>query len=122
MKKTYTTNYYNTFIEVAEDTKVHEGKVPVLKADKKTIAFMQYELIATNPYRFTSDDVLFTVFALRNDLTREELAQAKEDFFSKGQACFRASPLTKTHGFGIHFNENGKMAIYAMNSREYHSF
>lgn len=116
--KTHTTNYFDTFIEVAEDTKATGGTKPPAK-DKKTVAEMQFELIAQNPYKYTSDDVLFQVFADRNDLTKSEYKAGREQFFSKGQPCFRASPLTKTYGFGIHNNQEGKMALYGMETEEY---
>lgn len=119
--KIHTTNYFDTFIEVAEDTKANSGTKPPTK-EKKTVAEMQYELIAKNPYKHTSDDILFQVFADRNDLTKAEYKQAREQFFSKGQACFRTSPLTKTYGFGIHSNSNGKVALYGMETQEYQSF
>ncbi len=48
--KTHTANYFNTFIEVAEDTKAEAGTPPPLK-EKKTVAAMQYELLRKNPYR-----------------------------------------------------------------------
>jgi hypothetical protein len=96
--KTHTTNYFNTFIEIAEDTKVTCGTIPPSKSDNKTIAELQYQLIAKHPYVYSSDDVLFQVFAERNELTSSELAAAKATFLSKGQACFRASPLTKSYG------------------------
>ncbi len=120
--KTHTTNYQDTFIEVAEDTKVSAGIVPASKGDKKTVAEMQYELLSKNPYKYTSDDVLFRVFADRNDLTESEYEEARKQFFSKGQACFRASPLTKTYGFGVHNDENGRMALYALGTDEYQQF
>lgn len=115
----HTTNYIDTFIEVAEDTKVFCGTKPASKPDKKTIAEMQYEMLANNPYKFTSDDVLFQVFADRNDLTKAEYKQARAQFFLKGQACFRASPLTKSYGFGVHADGNGKIAIYGMETEQY---
>lgn len=117
--KTHSTNYFNTFIEVAEDTKSSTGTVPPTKGDKKTVAVMQYELISKNPYKFTSDDVFFQVFAERNDLTKAELGKAREKFFSKGQPCFRASPLTKSYGFGIHSDEKGRIALFGMETDEY---
>lgn len=119
--KVHTTNYFDTFIEVADDTKVGCGTKPPIK-DKKTVAEMQYELIAKNLYKYTSDDIFFQVFADRNDLTKAEYKQAREQFFSKGQPCFRASPLTKTYGFGIHSDSNGKVAIYGMETPEYQKF
>lgn len=122
MGKIHTTNYFNTFIEVAEDTKVACGTKPPSKADKKTIAEMQYALLAENPYKFTSDEVLFQVFADRNDLTQAEYDQARKQFFSKGQPCFRTSPLTKTYGFGIHADSNGKVALIGMETEQYENF
>jgi len=119
--KIHTTNYFDTFIEVAEDTKADCGAKPPVK-EKRTIAEMQYELIVKNPYKYTSDDLLFKIFADRNDLTITEYKQAREEFFSKGRACLRASPLTKTYGFGIHFDKNGKVALYGMDTKQYQNF
>lgn len=120
--KVHTTNYYNTFIEIAEDCPVGKAVIPVSRNDKKTIAQMQYELIAKHPYRFTSDDVLFQVYADKNELTKKEYAEARAAFFSKGQACMRASPLTKKQGFGIHANPEGKMALVDVGTKEYDRF
>ena len=117
--KIHTTNYFDTFIEVAEDTKVDCGTKPQSKGDKKTVAELQFDLISKNPYKYTSDDIFFQVFAERNDLTKGEYKKAREEFFSKGQPCFRSSPLTKTYGFGIHADNNGKVAIYGVETDEY---
>lgn len=119
--KIHTTNYFDTFIEVAEDIKVDSGTKPPTK-EKKTVAEMQYELIVKNPYKYTSDEILFQIFADRNALSKAEYKQAKELFFSKGQACLRASPLTKTYGFGIHFDSNGRLAIYGVETPEYEKY
>lgn len=115
----HTTNYFNTFIQVADDCPVNAGVIPIQKGDKKSIAELQFELIAQNPYQFNSDDVLFQVFAERQQLTPNEFMSARTDFFSKGQACLRASPLTKRYGWGIHCNADGKIALFAFNSPEY---
>lgn len=120
-EKTHTTDYFDTFIEVSEDTKATRGTKPPAK-NQKTVAEMQYDLLAENPYKFTSDDILFQVFADRNDLTKAEYAEARRQFFSKGQPCFRASPLTKTYGFGIHADSSGKIAIYGMETEQYEKF
>ena len=48
--KVHTTNYFDAFIEVAEDTKAVAGTVPPARATK-SVAEMQYELIANHPYR-----------------------------------------------------------------------
>jgi len=70
--KIYSTNYFNTLIEVSEDTKASCGTKPTTK-EKITIAEIQYKLITKNPYKYTSDDILFRAFAIKNDLTKTEL-------------------------------------------------
>lgn len=120
--KTHTTNYKNTFILVADDSPATQGQIPPVKENGQTVANMQFEMISKSPYRFTSDDVLFLVFANRKDLTESELDEARIQFFSKGQACMRASPLTKRYGWGIHHNEEGKIALYALESEAYNQF
>ena len=119
--KTHSTNYFDTFIEVAEDSKADCGIEPPMK-DKKTVAEMQYALISENPYKFTSDDVLFQVYADKKDLTKPEYKKAREQFFSKEQPCFRASPLPKRYGFGIHCDREGKVALFGLETVQYQKF
>lgn len=117
--KVHTTNYENTFIEIAEDCPAKMGEVPPVKGDVKTVANLQFDMIIDNPYKFTSDDVLFHVYAVRNDVKKVDLKEAREQFFSKGQPCFRASPLTKRYGWGLHNDADGKIALYASETSEY---
>ncbi|WP_188508552.1 DUF6157 family protein [Parapedobacter pyrenivorans] len=116
---THTTNYENAFIAVADDCKAINGEVPPTKGAKKSVANIQFEMISKKPYQFTSDDVVFGVFAERNDLTEGEFAEARAMFFSKGQPCLRASPLTKRYGWGVHSDQNGRIAIYGRETAEY---
>src|SRR5687767_9562108 len=115
----HTTNYINTFIEIAEDCPTTTAQIPPDKAGEKTIAGLQFEIVKKNPYKYTSDDVLFQVHALRNEVTKGEMTKEREKFFSKGQACFRSSPLGKRYGWGVHSDEKGRIAIYSMESPEY---
>lgn len=117
--KVHTTNYINTFIVIADDCPVTKGEVPPEKGAVKTAAVIQFEMVSKHPYKFTSDDILFQVFADKNDLTKSEYKKSREEFFSKGQPCFRASPLTKRYGWGVHYNKDGKMAIYSAGTAEY---
>jgi len=109
--KQYTTNYFDTFIEVAEDCSVTNAEEPLSK-EPKTAARIEYEMLINSPYQYTSDDVLYESNGNRRGISRE-------DFFSKGQACFRASVLTKRYGWGVHSNGDGKIAIYAIESDDY---
>lgn len=119
--KLHTTNYTDTFIEIAEDCPVSKAQLPPEKKEK-TIANLQYEQMVKNPYQYTSDDIIFNCYAIKNDISESERQEAKTHFFSKGQACLRASPLAKRYGFGIHHNHEGKVAIYPMESTEYQQF
>lgn len=119
---THSTNYFNTFIEIAEDCPIPEGIVPPMKGNKKTLAVLQYEMIANNPYQYTSDDVLFQCFASRREIPENAYSHARDEYFSKGQACLRASPLTKKYGWGVHCNHEGRIALYSAGTPEYLAF
>ena len=118
----HTTNYQDTFIAVADDCPAASGEVPPLKGNKKSVANLTFELLAGQPYRYTSDDVLFLVHAIRHDLTKEELPEARVTFFSKGQPCLRASPLTKRYGWGVHSDDKGRVALYGRETDTYDQF
>jgi hypothetical protein len=118
----HTTNYYNTFIAVADDCPASAAEVPPLKVESKTVANLQFEMLRDHPYKYTSDDVLFNIYAVRNGVDKRDLTEEREKFFSKGQPCLRSSPLTKRYGWGVHSNEEGKVAIYAVDSAEYKKF
>ena len=120
--KVHTTNYINTFIEIAPDSPTDLGQVPVSKTGAKTAALIAYETIRDRPYQYTSDDILFKIFAIKNELLPSEYEESRAHFFSKGQACLRASALTKRYGWGIHHNEFGKIALYSAGSPEYQRF
>jgi len=120
--KLHTTNYTDTFIEAAEDCPATEGEIPPQKGDKRSVATIEFELIIRHPYRYTSDDVLFRVHAEKNNLPKNEWKAAREAFFSKGQPCFRASPLTKRYGWGLHCDTEGKIALVAKGSPEYEQY
>lgn len=97
--KIHTTNYINTFIAIADDCPEKFGVVPPSKGDNKSVANYQFDMVYNNPYKYTSDEVFFEIYAIRNEIPENELSSAKEAFFSKGQPCFRASPLTKRYGW-----------------------
>jgi hypothetical protein len=115
----HTTNYVDTFIEVADDCPVPAAEVPARKGEAKTIATMHYELIAGHPYEFTSDQIIFEVYAQRAGIAPEHRDAERERFFSKGQACLRSSPLGKRYGWGTHHDAEGRVAAYPLGSEEY---
>ncbi|GAA5086447.1 hypothetical protein HNP84_003528 [Thermocatellispora tengchongensis] len=116
-------NYYDTFIAVADDCPAPGGVVPVARGGKKTVAVLQYEMLADAPHRLTQEDVLFETWLARQELphppSEEERAELRARFFSRSQACLRASPLPKTYGWGLLFDAEGRIALVPRDSAEY---
>jgi len=115
----FTTNYYNTFIEVSASCPVTHAEVPPQKDKEKSVTNIIYEMIKNNPYKFTSDEILFHVHATKNNISEAAWKFERQKYFSKAQPCLRASTLSKRYGWGIHFNAEGKVAIYALESSDY---
>jgi hypothetical protein len=94
-----------------------------LRAGQPTVAGLQYAMIANAPYKYTSDDVIFATSAAGRQLdakvTKRARILAREAFFSRGQACMRASSLGKRFGWGVHADDEGRIAIYAVDSKRY---
>ena len=114
----HTTNYVDTFIEVAEDCPVAVAQEPPHTA-APGIARLQYEMLADHPYELTSDDVVFGVHARRRAIPEDQLAEARMEFFAKGQPCLRSSPLAKRYGWGVHSDEAGRVALVPLGSPDY---
>jgi hypothetical protein len=114
----HTTNYFDTFIAVAEDSAA-DGPIEPPARPTPSIAEATYRLIAEAPYAHTSDDVIFTVWADRKGIPAEERAAAREQFFSKGQPCLRSSDLGKRYGWGVHSDDEGRVALVPLGSAEY---
>jgi len=103
----HSTNYVNTLILPAPDC-LARAKLPEKPG---SVAYLQYEVLVESPYVLTSDDVLCGVAAARQGISREAFGAFRAAFFSKGQPCFRASPLTKTHGWAVHSDEEARVAL-----------
>lgn len=113
----HTTNYFDTFIEVAEDCPTEQAQEPPV-AESPSIAALHYRLIAERPYSRTSDDVIFETYALRAGIAVDDAAE-RALFFSVGRPCLRSSPLGKRYGWGLHHDDRGRVALVARESDEY---
>jgi hypothetical protein len=109
------TNYNNTFIAVAEDCKKSTGTIPPKKTPP-TVAQLTYDIISQNPYKYTSNEILLEIHRQRNE------GATLQDYSRNRQACFRCSPLSKTYGWGFHFDTHWKVAIYCLASQQYQQF
>jgi len=114
-------HYFNTFISAAPDCPA-EGEAPKERGGTPTAATIQFDMLVSHPYRFTQEDVLFESSTEGRSADPEEKVAKRKAFFSRPQACLRTSPLAKRYGWGIHFNEEGKAAAYAVGSAEYEKF
>lgn len=115
-------HYYRTLIAVADDCPVSRGTPPSARGDKPTVAALQYRMLADHPFRFTQPEVLFDVWLERQalgELPEAERARLHAAFFAKPQACLRASPLPKQYGWGLLFDEAGRIALCPMESPTY---
>ncbi|MDQ0858983.1 DUF6157 family protein [Bacillus sp. V2I10] len=119
-------NYYQTFIAVSLDSPASEGLVPPVRKGKVTKPSIEYELLAANPYIYTQTDLIYEVHIRHKAISEEEIEnradQIRNELFQKSQACLRASMLPKKYGWGLHFDEDGKIALYGVESPEYHQF
>lgn len=112
-------NYVNTLIAVADDCPVSEPVVPPRNDAKPTIAAEQYRLLVDQPYKLTSEDVIFEVHADKQGIAPEERPTAREDYFGKPRACLRTSPLAKKFGWGLHSDAKGRLALVGVNTARY---
>lgn len=116
--------YFDTFIAVAEDSPTSVSKKPKVR-EKPTVAQMQYDMLVDHPFEFTMEDVLFEVWFRRQGaehVAPDEKLALREDFLSKPMACLRASPLSKSHGFGFAFDSDGRVALVPMESDAYRGY
>lgn len=119
-------NYFDTFIQVAPDCPVEIAVIPVVKSKNKSIAVLEYELLSDKPYSYTQEELQFCVHVLHKAIPAHELKSRRKElwagFFSKPHACLRASPLPKKYGWGVHFNKEGKIALYPVESKRYQQY
>ena len=115
-------DFVNAFVEVAPDTHAVTGTAPPVRGASKSVANLEYELIASAPYVHTHDDVLFAVHVARTraaDTGVNAQAMSREEFFSRSHACMRASALPKTYGWGLHFDAEGRVALVGVETGRY---
>lgn len=114
-----TTNYVNTFIEVAPDCPVSAAQPPPTRGGAATIATVQYGLLVDSAYRYTSDELLVEVHLVRAGISASDRPAALAAFLARPQPCLRSSPLPKRYGWGIHHDSSARIALVALGSARY---
>lgn len=66
------------------------------------------------PYKFTQKDVQFKTCLIKNQI-EENKDELRKQFFSKSRVSFRASPLVKNYGWGIHYNDQEEISKCGIN-------
>lgn len=116
----------NQFIEIAPDSPTRKAIVPQEKNGKPSIASIEYELLHGKPYHYTLQELKFATHLKHKQISPVEVKarrqQLWDEYFSRHYACMRASPLTRKYGWGAHYDEKGRIAIYPVESREYRQF
>lgn len=111
--------YVNTFVRLADDCPVKTGVVPQSNRLPKPHHLLQYELLIQAPYTYTHEELLLEVYRRRDEVPDEELEDYRARLWERKHPCLRASMLPKKYGWGIHYNEQGKIAIYPAGSEAY---
>lgn len=119
-------NPVNQFIEIASDSPASKAVVPQDKGGKRSIASIECDLLSDKPYGYTLEELKFATYLQHKQIPPAELKvhrkQLWDEYFAKPCTCMRASPLTKQYGWGAHYDENGKITIYAAESQKYQDF
>ncbi len=110
--------YTNTFITIADDCPATAPQNPARGKDKLTRAEIEYNLLIAEPYTYDHLDFTYLVHTRHKQQTGDT-PLARDEFHAKGQPCMRASALVKRYGFGAHYDANGRIAIYGVDSDEY---
>jgi hypothetical protein len=112
-------NYFDTFIEVAEDCPAGHAEVPPARRGRATKAVIEYELIAGEPYALTEEDVAFRTRVVMRDIPEVDWPAERERFLSQEKPRLRVSALAKRYGWGIHIDSHGRVALVPVESAEY---
>lgn len=99
-------SYHETLIAAADDSPAEHSTVPRGRGARKTVAEVQYEMLAGHPFECTHEHVLLDSWLQRQDLgdlSDDETAEVRREFFAKPQPCLRPSPLPKKYGWGLIF-------------------
>lgn len=89
-----------------------------LPAKVRSVAALQYEMLS-DAYAMTGDELLLAVTGVRRDVPRDEWDALHIELFSKDQPCLRVSPLVKTHGWAVHYDAQGRIAMVDPSSQRF---
>ncbi len=108
--------YVNTFVAVAADCPVTTGVIP----DRPlSIPGIEYALLTANRYMLTGEDLILAVHSRHKGISEADIETFKAALFAKPHPCLRASLLTKRYGWGAHYDAEGRIALYGVETDDY---
>ena len=111
------TGYTSAFITIAPDCPVHAGEVP---GKTESVPGLQYRLLTERPYTLTGDELIFAVHLVHKNIGADaDLDAVRRALFAKPHPCMRASMLPKRYGWGVHYDEAGRIALYGAETAAY---
>jgi|SRR5579863_6626263 len=108
--------YINTFITVAPDSRAETGIAPDRPG---SIAGLEHMLLTSNPYRLTGEELILAVHARHKGVDDADIESFKAALFSKPHPCLRTSMLPKRYGWGAHYDGDGRIALYGIETSDY---
>lgn len=117
---------HETFVQVSPDCPAQTAEVPESTRAQTPAHVIQYELLASQPYRFTYEELLFETQVRRLGLTdterQERGDEVHRELFSKKHPCLRANTLAKRYGWGFHVDRDLRIALVPRGSDAYREF
>ena len=115
-------NYHSTFIAVAEDCPVQVAMEPPQRGARTSAAQIHLAMARDHAGTYTQEQILFHTHLHTKGLDPTDHPEQGETwvaFFSKGQPCLRTSPLAKRYGWGLLFDDHGRVTAVARESELY---
>lgn len=110
------TGYMNAFITLAPDCPATAGTVP---KQATSIAGLEHALLTERPYHYTGEEMILAVQRHHKGIGDADLDVFAATFFAKPHPCMRASMLPKRWGWGVHYDEQGRIALYGAETDKY---
>lgn len=112
-------SYTDAFITLAPDCPVAVGQVP---RQPMSIAGLEHAVLLAHPYRYTASDLILEVQRRHKQVRDADLPAFRAYLFAKSHPCMRLSMLPKRWGWGVHYDEQSRMAIYGAETSNYCHF
>jgi hypothetical protein len=97
-------DYCEPVMAAGEDSPAEQCTMSQARGAKKTVAEVQYDMLASRPFEYMQEDVVFNSRLQRQDLgdlSDHETAELRREFFARLQPGLRASPPAKQYGWGL---------------------